>query len=103
MIGRLPVDYFVWPEKRFVFDRKRSSTWLFLAKNLYGVAFVLIGVALLILPGPGPVTILLGIALLDLPRKHRLVVHFASKSPLQRTLQWLRRRTGGDPFKFPPR
>jgi hypothetical protein len=41
----------------------------FLVKNLVGFVFLMVGIALLFLPGQGILTILLGVSLMDFPGK----------------------------------
>ena len=44
---------------------------MIIGKNLLGVFFVLIGIAMLVLPGQGILTIIAGMMLLDFPGRHR--------------------------------
>src|SRR6187399_2589877 len=74
LLVRLPVDYF---------DERQPRVWLqgypsvirvttFVLKNLVGAVFVLAGIAMLVLPGQGILTILIGLSIVDFPGKHRL-------------------------------
>jgi hypothetical protein len=94
-IVRLPVDYFTQRK------RKPLSTWeerpvlrpLFLvAKNLLGLVFIIAGIAMLILPGQGLLTMLVGVVLVDFPGKFRLQRWMATRPPVWRSLNWLRKR-----------
>ena len=103
-IIRLPVDYFTQEKRRPL------STWeerpvlrpLFLvAKNLMGLLLVLAGIAMLVLPGQGLLTILIGVVLLDFPGKFRLQRWLATRRPVWRSLNWLRRRARRPELKRP--
>jgi len=72
-------------------------------KNTLGVALILLGAVMMIAPGPGLLGILLGISLLDLPAKHRLLHMGLRLKSVRKTLNWIRRRGGQPPLKFPPR
>ena len=97
----LPSDYFA--------DRKRHKTpwadqhplirWLLIAaKNLLGGVFVLAGIAMLVLPGQGLLTIAIGMMLLDFPGKYKLERWLISRRPVIRSMNWLRRRACQPPF-----
>ncbi len=89
VIVRVPADY-------FAHERPPRSAWeklhpaariaIVLAKNLFGLFFLLAGIimALPLVPGPGVLTVLLGLALLDLPGKRR--VRTLARLPAQRVL-----------------
>ena len=69
--------------------------FLFLAiKNLVGIFLILIGIAMLVLPGQGLLTIFLGIILVDIRGKYRLERWLVGKRPVLRSINWLRRRAG---------
>jgi hypothetical protein len=74
ILVRLPPHYF---------DERHPRIWMkdhhpvlrtvgLILKNLVGAALVLVGIPMVPLPGPGWVTILLGLSLLDFPGKHYL-------------------------------
>jgi hypothetical protein len=71
-------------------------------KNIIGVAILLLGVAMLVLPGQGILTILLGLVLVDLPGKHTLLVRLAKAPRVRRAMNWLRTRSGRPPLRFEP-
>lgn len=99
--ARIPQDY-------FAHGRRHRVPWadqhpalrgvLIAAKNLLGAVFVVVGLALLVLPGQGLLTILAGIILLDLPGKYRLERWVIGRRPVLRSINWLRRRAGRPPL-----
>lgn len=99
---RIPADYFAHrrrPEKDRARQHSSVARGLFLiAKNLLGCVFILVGIVMLVLPGQGVLTILLGIALMDFPGKFRLERWIVSRGPVLRFINWLRRRRGRVPL-----
>jgi hypothetical protein len=94
-IVQLPVDYFARKQRRPL------STWeehpllrpiYLIAKNLLGLVLVIAGIAMLVLPGQGLLTIVVGVILLNFPGKFRLERWLATREPVWRSLNWLRRR-----------
>jgi len=101
LVVGLPSDYFA--------DRKRHAKpkthWspplralLLAGKNLLGVILVLAGIAMLLLPGQGMLTVVVGIVFLDFPGKYRLERWLATRRPVFRSINRLRRRAGREPL-----
>lgn len=104
IVARLPVDHFVRkgpPPDSWRAHHPVVRLLLRGLKNALGAAFVLAGVAMLVLPGQGILTILLGLGLLDLPGKRAVELALARRGPVRRALQWLRRRAGRPPLRIP--
>ena len=101
VIIRIPEDYFVRTS-----PTESTGTWLgraglCIVKNVLGWIFILAGIAMLVLPGQGVLTILLGISLTDLPFKKRLERWILSRPKIQRGLNWIRRKANKPPLQFP--
>jgi hypothetical protein len=101
IVKYLPVDYFVserrepaWREKRYPLFWRMIT----LAKNLLGLILILFGIAMLLLPGQGAVTILIGLAISNFPGKYALERRIASQPAVGATLNKLRELTGAPPF-----
>ena len=104
-VVRMPADYFVSHEIRR--DWRGTNPvlrygWLVL-KNIIGYVLVLAGIAMLVLPGQGLVTILVGMSLLDFPGKRRLESRIVRRRPVRRTIDWIRARAGRPPLVLPER
>lgn len=102
-VVRIPVDYFaekqrqpaVWAQKHVIFR------WLVLIlKNLFGIAFIFLGLAMLILPGQGLLTIFLGVLLVNFPGKYRVERRLIQYPGIHRGIDWLRQRAGREPLNF---
>ena len=102
LILALPVRYFV-DEHLFWQGRPPLVRWLgIVGKNVLGLAIVVLGIALSIpgVPGQGVLTILVGLVLLDIPGKRRLVRLLARRPWIQRSINGLRARFGREPMAF---
>ena len=98
---RIPSDYFLQKEK----PARTARDWVWkIGKNLLGVIFVLAGVVMLPLPGPGSLVLVLGLSLVDFPGRTRLVRWLISRPRIARLVNWLRRKYGRPPLLTrPPR
>jgi hypothetical protein len=91
-LAKLPYDYL----------RSEASCTLSMPlrvmRNLLGIVLVLLGLAMLVLPGQGLLTLLVGVLLVDFPGKHRLVVRALSKPKVLALVNKLRARHGSPPL-----
>ncbi len=103
LVGRLPADCFLCLADSGQCRKKITGTGLALSvlRNLFGALLLVAGILMLFLPGQGLLTILLGLLLLSFPGKGRLLL-FATRGPKTRLgLDWLRRKSGREPFLWP--
>jgi hypothetical protein len=101
LIVRMPHDYFAR-------ERRPWRPWgvrhpllrlvIETGKTLLGLLLVTSGVLMLVLPGQGVVTILVGLTLMSFPGKYRLERWIVSRRPVRRVINWLRRRAGKRPL-----
>ncbi|MGB0598268.1 MAG: PGPGW domain-containing protein [Rubripirellula sp.] len=103
IVARLPEEYFDHQRrnsaKSSINHRLLYHCFLIL-KNAAGVVFLVAGVAMLVLPGQGLLTIVIGLSLINFPGKYRLERYLASKTWILRSLNWIRRRRGKPPFRI---
>ena len=104
VVARLPADYFT--HARHSTHRRhaqeRGSRLLGrLGKNLLGLLVVLAGVAMLLLPGQGILTIAIGLLLLDVPGKWRLEQRLVQQPAVWRALNWMRTKAHQPPLEMP--
>jgi hypothetical protein len=104
LLARIPEDYFVDP-KRHATRLKRLHPLVYLSlrvlKNLVGWVLVLAGILMLVLPGQGILTIIMGLVLSDFPGKFALERRLASNHRILSGINWIRRRSGHAPL-LPP-
>lgn len=104
IVVRIPEDYFTR-------ESRHSGVWkprhpvlrvaLLLLKNLAGILFILAGILMLVGPGQGALSILIGIMLLDFPAKYRLESAIIRRRPVHRTINWIRAKAHRPPLKIP--
>jgi hypothetical protein len=69
------------------------------AKNLCGVVLMVLGLAMLVLPGQGVLTMLAGFLLIDFPGKYKLEKRLVAQPWILRPINWLRRRRNCPPLR----
>ena len=102
-IIRIPRDYFA-DVHRHSWDpwshRHPVIRWSFIiVKNAVGVLFIMLGIAMLVLPGQGILTLLIGIMLTNFPGKYRLERRVVTSKPILRNINKLRVRAGHEPLQ----
>lgn len=102
---RLPRDYFNRPHR----DRKLDVTGhpavrlgFVIVKNLFGAIFVLLGIAMLVLPGQGLLTIVVGLMLLDFPGKYEVELWALRRRSVRRAINWIRAKAHRPPLDVAP-
>ena len=100
LVGRLPSDYFSAPRAPLA-GRGARRLLVLAARNVAGLAFMALGLVMLITPGPGVVGLLLGLSLCEFPGKHALLRRLVGRRDVLASLNWLRRRTDSPPFHPP--
>ncbi len=102
LVVRIPADYFADRERpaRYRSRRQPPLGWLILlmGKNMIGGLLVLTGITMLVLPGQGVLTIILGLALMNFPGKFQLERWIVSRGPTLRLINGLRRSRGRPPL-----
>jgi uncharacterized BrkB/YihY/UPF0761 family membrane protein len=95
-LARMPADYFTRDE-----HEKHKNPVLLVLRNLLGVMLILLGIAMLVLPGQGVLTVLLGLGLVDFPGKRRVQLRVISTPSVLKTVNALRRRFEREPLEIP--
>ena len=103
-VTRMSPDYFARTEPAVASWRQRHPLLrllLRLLKNLLGGALVILGFAMLLLPGQGILTLLIGISLLDFPGKRRLEISIVCRPRIQQWIDRIRKKAGRPPLILP--
>ena len=96
------------PENYFIRDRRPADTitrhWfvhgtVVVLKNAGGVICILVGLALLVLPGQGLLLILVGLMLTNFPHKYEIEQRIVGRRSIERIVNWIRRRAGRPPLR----
>jgi len=104
LITKIPENYFI--------DEKRHESRLhhyhpavyfsiLLVKNLFGIFFFLVGLAMLVLPGQGLLTMLVGLLMINFPGKYRFERWMIKQDSIYKSINWVRRRSGKPPLLRP--
>ena len=100
----LPEDYFVRDRRDPAHQtRRHPAVWLALTvlKNIFGALLILAGIAMLVLPGQGLLSILIGVTLLNFPGKYALERRIVGRPAVSRTLNRIRARARRPPLEIP--
>lgn len=68
-------------------------------KNVFGVIFIIAGIAMLFLPGQGILTIVLGMALINFPGKRKVIRRTLGHERVLSTINRLRARARKEPLQ----
>lgn len=102
LVVRVPADYFISPRRpKTPFTDRHPILRLagLILKNVTGLVLIAAGIAMLLLPGQGILTIVMGVLLMDFPGKHRLESRIIRWGPVLKSINWLRRRSDVPPIK----
>jgi len=102
LIVRIPPDYFARSSRQWATSDRHGlhplQVLLVIGKNLLGCFFLMAGLIMLVLPGQGVLTILIGIGLLNFPGKFKIERWIASRKYILNSMNWLRARSGKAPL-----
>ena len=75
--------------------------WLvsMIIKNLIGYVLIIGGILMLVLPGQGLFTILIGLMMSNYPGKYFIERKFIAIPSVLKTINWLRKRSNQEPLK----
>jgi len=104
ILVRLPADYF---------DTRTPRHWMkdhhpvlrlsgLIVKNIVGIVFLLAGFAMLFLPGQGVLTMLIGISLMDFPKKRQLEAKMVGQPTVLGVINSMRQKFGKPPLTLAP-
>lgn len=102
-LGRIPSDYFLetTTERRRHSRHAVARAALAIGRNLLGIVLIVAGLAMLVLPGQGLLTLFAGLFLTDIPGKRRAELALLRRRPVKRAVDWLRHRSGHPPLQLP--
>ncbi len=103
LLARLPADYFSRSERKTLgieVPNRPLRTLAAVGKNALGALLVALGVLMLVLPGQGILTLLVGLLLLDFPGKHRLERRIVGAPRVLRVVNALRKRWNRPPLEL---
>ncbi|GBL40117.1 hypothetical protein EMGBD2_13750 [Nitrospirota bacterium] len=104
ILVRLPADYFDTRTPRHWMKDHHPSLRLIglIVKNIVGAVLFLGGLAMLFLPGQGLLTMLIGISLMDFPRKRELEAKMVGQPTLFGVINTMRQKFHKPPLSLAP-
>jgi len=103
VVARLPADYFRRDHHATRHHTQSAALRLLglFAKNLLGIVLVCTGVGMLILPGQGILTVLIGLMLINFPGKRALEQRLVRQPTVLRAMNWMRAKAHQPPLEPP--
>ena len=96
LILRLPSSYFV----RELFERPSQNLILNLLRYIVGFVLIIFGLIMLVTPGQGLISILLGITLIPSVRRNKFIIYLISLKGVQSSLNFIRVKFKKEKFHF---
>ena len=90
------------PKRKFA-DKPVLRGILVVIKNVLGLLLVGAGLVMLITPGQGILSLLIGFSMLDIPGKQNVVNRILGNRRIINTINRIRTRAGRRPLELPPR
>ncbi|MGY8813307.1 MAG: hypothetical protein ACKVHQ_01120 [Gammaproteobacteria bacterium] len=101
LITLMPEDYFSRDRREVTYYSEHHPIvrlLILVLKNLVGYILIFLGITMLVLPGQGILTIIIGLFFVDFPRKYQFERWLASRVRVLKTLNWVRKRAGKKPL-----
>jgi hypothetical protein len=102
LVVRIPADYFEGERREFWSwggEHPVMRRGLRFLKSALGVVFIIAGLAMLVLPGQGILTIFVGLMLINFPGKYQFERWLVTRRPVSRSINWLRHRAHKPPLR----
>jgi hypothetical protein len=98
---RLPEDYLTRDHstKVYRFKSKLVNLVIEVVRNLFGVAFLVLGVVMLFTPGQGILSIIVGIELVEFPGKQKLIRKILAYPKVLKAINKLRTKANKPPLR----
>ncbi len=101
-IVAVPIFLVKIPDDYFVRGRPPRSRVRRVLTLLIGSAFVVVGIAMLVLPGQGILTILVGLGILELPFRDRAIARLLGHKAVKAAIDGMRHKAGKGTLLVPP-
>lgn len=102
MVIKIPTDYFSHPKRqKYLWDNKSPIVrFVFiLLKNVFGGIFLIGGIAMLVFPGQGILTIIVGLFIIDFPYKYKVESWIIKHPAILRSINLLRAKAKQSPLE----
>ena len=100
-VALIPEDYFINKRVSKIRSINPLLWYVFLIiKNIIGYSLILGGVMMLVLPGQGIFTIIIGLMLSNYPGKYSIERRFIAIPSILKSINWLRRKSNKPPINL---
>lgn len=101
LVSLLPINYFRTGNRHPVLSGW-TGVALSITRNIVGATFMLLGIVMFVLPGPGLVIFIMGLYLCEFPGKQRFLRALITRYPsILTSLNWIRAKSGKEQL-LPP-
>ena len=104
LVSFIPTDYFQYAEPYRVhhtFKHPVIRLSIIITKNILGWLLIITGAILLVLPGQGLITIIVGLLLINFPGKRNVERKLVSNKKVLHVINWLRKKRNKEPLLVP--
>ena len=101
LVSLIPEDYFI-NKKDSKIKTSNIFIWyiVLIFKNLIGYSLILGGIMMLVLPGHGLFTIIIGLMMSNYPGKYSIEKKFIAIPTILKSINWLRRKSNKPPIRI---
>ena len=101
LVSLIPEDYFI-NKKDSKIKTSNIFIWyiVLIFKNLIGYSLILGGIMMLVLPGQGLFTIIIGLMMSNYPGKYSIEKKFIAIPAILKSINWLRRKSNKPPIRI---
>jgi len=99
LLGKIPQNYFVHTNQYKIEIKHLGHLFAIIIKTLIGFMLLIAGIIMLVTPGQGIISILLGLFLMEFPGKRKLELKLINHEPTFKALNWLRNKANKPPFE----
>ena len=101
LVALIPEDYFINKRVSKIRSINPLLWYVFLIiKNIIGYSLILGGIMMLVLPGQGIFTIIIGLMLSNYPGKYSIERRFIAIPSILKSINWLRRKSNKPPINL---
>ena len=101
LVSLIPEDYFI-NKKDSKIKQSNIFIWyiVLIFKNVIGYSLILGGIMMLVLPGQGLFTIIIGLMMSNYPGKYSIEKKFIAIHTILKSINWLRRKSNKPPIRI---
>ena len=101
LVSLIPEDYFI-NKKDSKIKTNNILIWyiVLIFKNLIGYSLILGGIMMLVLPGQGLFTIIIGLMMSNYPGKYSIEKKFIAIPTILKSINWLRKQSNKPPIRI---